>query len=273
MINKLRVLYGDKLENFLINIDKETRIKLGNNWSQKKVNVKNIGTYRFINYLTTTGLLADDRKIAGKGWRKLSYVDCIYLELVLALRRLNVKADKIKYLFEIFSEEYNETKCDYMELSWLDILLSVHFGIEMELLINNENEEPIICDPSMMMLFGNIATKGQIRVSLSALINSARERSNLKPIEIKYHFGNLDINCNEIETISDIRSLSKKESIVIKKQEKGILIEKNKNLISDDDLIKKFSDLVEEEFGSITIQKEGGKIVNIHKTIKKILSN
>ena len=82
--------------------------KLSASWQQPRARIKNINmTYRSLNYLSSIGLFSNNREEAGKGWRELSYAECIYLTLVSELRRFNVKAETIQRIFNAFRKKVN----------------------------------------------------------------------------------------------------------------------------------------------------------------------
>lgn len=269
---KAEIYFSDSSEINLINVDDDLRKKLGSNWSLGLARIKNNDvTYRFVNYLTTTGLLSDNREKNGSGWRKLSYVDCIYLELVLALRKLGVKVDIIKYLYNTFSERYTPEHAIYMGLDWLDILITVHCGVEMEVIIDVDSSQPLICDTPMMVLFGTRKTNGQIRVSLSAMVNNVRQRNKMTPIAIRQSFGQSGLSNDEFEAVMGVRHLENNDTLTIRRRKNGMHFERIKQEKMNEDLMEQLSSLVGEEFGSISAQTEGGKVVSVKRSIKKVI--
>ena len=66
-------------------------------WLNDKRHRLEAGTvsYRVINHWENMGLLSGFRS-SGKGWRKYSIVDRVYIEVVIALRRLGFPLEKIR---------------------------------------------------------------------------------------------------------------------------------------------------------------------------------
>ncbi len=201
------------------------------------------------------------------GWRTFSYVDCIYLELVIALRKMGVKSDTLKYLYPIFSEPFIAGRTTI----WLDILICVHVGVEIEVFVDGENGVPLLADPSFAHNLGTSATGGQIRVSMSEVVNVVRERNGMKPIKIKVSMSKLNLKEDETEAIESMREMSEQETITIRKRSKGTLIEKSSAENVNGEIARKLAPLVGEEFGSINAQVEGGKVVSVRKTAKKVI--
>ena len=91
--NKSKFLAYGKTGDNLMFVPIDIRKKMAEIWSEPRIRPKSDRvTYRFINYLDETGLLPDNRNGDDSGWRRFSIRDCIYIELVSALRDFNVKA-------------------------------------------------------------------------------------------------------------------------------------------------------------------------------------
>jgi hypothetical protein len=269
------IVITDPTERKLLSASDEVRKKLGFYWSKPSARMSdNNATYRFVNYLDQSGLLNDNRTKNSPGWRSFSYVDCIYLELVLAMREFGVKTDTIHYFYKLFSQQYSDEKAEYLGILWLDILMCVHCGIEMEVIINSDaTNNPQVVDPLGMVLFGIGATGGQIRISLSTMVNNVRERNGMSPIEIKMFFGEMPLSEDEIEAVVNMHAMKPddKSKLVISKKKTGTLIEKKYTETINENIDKRLSSLVDEEFGSINAQVEGGKVVRVQKTAKKFI--
>lgn len=270
-----QLLISDATELKLLGVSEQQRMDLVEAWSLPRVGIQNdSATYRFINYLTSTGLLDDRRETAGKGWRKFSYVECVYINIVVALRKFGVKVEAIKPVYELFSQPYNSSeRAMYLGLSWLDILITVHAGEEMELLIE-EDGQVLVCDPQTMRLLGTGATEGCLRVSLSTMVNQLRIANGMQPIEIKHSYSDLTLNNAEIDTIIEMRDLKHgKEMLRIKRTANGTLIEKDKIEEASDELTNKVNALLKEDFSSVRAEKRQGKVVNVKKTIQTLYND
>lgn len=266
---------SDSNEQILLSVPNELRVSLAEAWSVPKAGIQNNGaSYRFINYLTSTGLLDDRREVSGKGWRKFSYVECIYLNIVLALRKFGVKVEAIKPVYELFSPKYdNPKRAMYFGLSWLDVLIIVHAGEEMELIIQ-EDGQVLVCDPQMMSLFGTGATEGSLRISISTMVNQLRVATGKQPIKIKHSFGDLPLNNAEIDTVIGIRDLKQgQDTLHIRRTANGTLIEKDKIEEVSDELTEKINALLTEDFSTVRADKRQGKVVNVKKTTQTLYND
>ena len=272
------VYFSDSTEIGLVSVDEETRKNVGRVWSNPTARMSdNSATYRFVNYLESIGLLPDHRAEGERGWRKFSYVDIIYLELVIALRKIGVKSDTIKLLYHIFSVPYSDKKALYLGIDWLDLLLAVHCGTEMELLITPENGGVVFCDPPMMILFGTGATNGQIRISLSKIVNSVREKYNLEPVEVKRHFGQSNLSDGEFETVFAIRNLENEEEEVRVHKTKNDRVLVDTKKINKDKAFKKDIETVMKKYGitdftDLSLAVRQGGVAYVKKTDSKIFN-
>jgi hypothetical protein len=266
---------SDVTEMKLLSLSDKQRAELAKAWSLPKAGVQNNkATYRFINYLTSTGLLDDRREATGKGWRKFSYVECIYLNIVIALRKFGVKAEAIKPVHDLFSQSYDEPdQAMYLGLNWLDVLIAVHGGDEMELIIQ-EDGQVLVCDPQMMTLFGTGASEGSLRISLSTMVNQLRVANGKQPIEVKHSFGDLPLSNAETNAVIGIRDLKQGQDMLhIKKTHKGTLIEKDKVETATDELTDKVNALLKEDYSSVRADKRQGKVVNVKKTTQTLYND
>lgn len=271
--------FSDGVECGLIDIKEETRKKAGRAWSKLGAQVRDSSaSYRFVNYLDGLGLLPDHRVDDGRGWRKFSYVDMVYLELVLALRRAKVRSDVIKSLYQMFSVPYSDGNVSYGGTLWLDLLLTVHYGIEVELLISLGDRKVVFCDPVTMILLGTVATDGQIRVSLSKIVNNVRERYGFMAIERKCHFGQSNLSDGEFEAVFAIGNLkgNEEEVRIHKTTSNRVLVDVAK--VNENEALRKDLEAVIRKYGmsdftDLLLSIRKGDIAYVKKTESKIFDN
>lgn len=244
----------------------ETRKKLAKIWTEPKIGLRNeSATYRFINYLDETGLLSDSRDGSKVGWRKFSIRDYIYLDIVVALRKFNVKAEQIRPVFEVFSQPYSDDNdAKNGKSDWLDILISVSAGDEIELIIDEELGT-VFYDPRAANLFATRPTEGMLRVSISKIMNKFRKANNLEEIEIKKSFGDIGLylSKSEINAILDIRSMSEKDVLTLVKKKKGLLSTLESDADIDENTAEKINSIIPEEYASVSAIKRDKEVVNL----------
>lgn len=274
---RTEVFISDSTEMNLVCVPNEVRQKLAMGWSKPAVRIPDgVTNYRFVNYLSQTGLLDDRREVSGKGWRKFSYVECIYLNLVVSLRKFGVKAEFIKPIYALFFEQYNEQKqAIYMGLDWLDVLIAVHCGTEFELIVKQDGTT-LLADPPMMKLFGVSPTEGSLRISMSAIVNKLRAANNMSLVKITNNFGTLGLSEAEISTVLSMRNLREgQERISIKRTKGGKLHVGQEKIVDADDsnFAEKITELMKDDFADVQLVKRNGKVVNVKQTKSELFKN
>lgn len=267
---------SDATELNLLGVEDEKREKLAEIWSSPRMRPPQSegASYRFINYLSSTGLLDDRRDVSGKGWRNFSFVEIVYINIVIALRKFGVKADAIKPIHEFFSEPYDPEKGNftYGGLMWLEAMIAVSCGCEIEIIVGDDGKV-IILDPQHMSIFGTGATKGALRVSLSSMVNLTREQFGLDAIEMTSHFGKLPLDNSEVDTVLKMRNLSERDTLKIRRlKNKRTLIDLEITVPRDDAIAEQLASIMD-EFGELNVASEGGKVVSLKKSKKTIIKN
>ena len=239
--------------------------QLSASWQQPRARIKNVDmTYRSLNYLSSIGLFPDNREEDGKGWRELSYTECIYLTLVSELRRFNVKAETIQRVFNAFSKKVKTKEVMVYSSVWLDVFMLTHcLHSEVYLTINPNGEVRFLDTGSAFFYLEYENKSGVIFIPLSTVINKFRLRNNLKQIEIKYNIFSDGLKNSERSMVMGSRQLEDGEKMEVIKKRQGALITTSKKV--DEELFSKISSLVDEDFGSIKASKEGGKVVSAQK--------
>jgi hypothetical protein len=267
---------SDVTELNLLGVEDKMREKLAKIWSAPRMRSPQEGgaNYRFINYLSTTGLLDDRRDTAGKGWRAFSFVEIVYINTVIALRKYGVKADSIKPIYKFFSTPYDKTKENhtYGGLMWLEAMIAVACGCEIELIVDSDGTVMLL-DPQYMSIFGTGATKGTLRISLSTMVNQTRKQFGMNAIEMTSHFGKLPLDNSEVDTVLKMRNLNEHDTLKIRRlKKKQTLIDLEISVPRDDTIAEQLSSFLD-EYGELTIAKEGGKVVSLKKSNKTIINN
>lgn len=73
--------------------------------NEKKYTIKDTdATYRTINHWAKLGLIDDDRENEGKGWRKFSIVDLVWLGVLKQLREYGFSLEKIKKGYDAIND-------------------------------------------------------------------------------------------------------------------------------------------------------------------------
>lgn len=276
---RLHFWISDVTEMNLLGVEDEKREMLAKFFATSRIRPpqKDGATYRFINYLTDTGLLDDRRDTTGMGWRKFSFIEIVYINTVIALRKFGVKADAIKPIHKFFSEEYDTDKENHTiyGLLWLEAMVAIACGCEIELLVD-DNGNVMLLDPQYMSIFGTQATKGTIRISLSTIVNQTRKQFGLSEIKMTSHFGKLPLSEAETSTVLSMRDLREgQERISIKRTKGGKLHVGQEKIVDTDDnnFAEKIAELMKDDFAEVQFVKRNGKVVKVKQTKSELFKN
>ena len=120
----------------LLALDSPEADRLRRDWHEPKVGANDlkIGS-RSINYYEAIGLIRDPRGGEKKGWRKYSYIECVYLSIVRELRHYGINTDYIKTFYDTFVKDDDEL--------FTNSILLAHLGYKMTIVIGPNQKEHI----------------------------------------------------------------------------------------------------------------------------------
>lgn len=164
-----KVEYRDKILHFLHNDD---LFRIGNTNVSARTAV----------YLEKIGLLKE--KKAKTGWRKLNFIDAIYFDLLVELRKFGMTAKKLIHLKESFYK--SEDAMDAM-------FLAAFYGYEITLVIFNDGSGYIF-DPYTLADYSDKirGDKARIILELNPYINKALALLNIPTVKISYTARNIE---------------------------------------------------------------------------------
>lgn len=233
-------------------------------------------SYRQTNSLDSDNLL-DTGRISKSSWRKFSYKELVYFEIIIALKEFGIKQGQLKPLWEAFFKEPPTDKKQIELVTKEDAemaIFCVFGGIEMTLVVYSEGNV-LFSDP--LHLARLATTKSQIRISLNEIVNKLNPVIGLDSIPVQYTlqnaiFDNFSIITPKEKNLLKIIRDRDYSVIKIKKKNGEIAIayaERNKDIeeISPKDLEKL---LETKDYMDISIVKRDGKIMNykLEETIK-----
>ena len=164
-----KIEYRDKILHFLHNDD---LFRIGNTNVSARTAV----------YLEKIGLLKE--KKAKSGWRKLNFIDAIYFDLLVELRKFGMTAKKLIYLKEAFYK--SEDAMDAM-------FLAAFYGYEITLVIFNDGSGYIF-DPYTLADYSDKirGDKARIILELNPYINKALALLNIPTVKVSYTARNIE---------------------------------------------------------------------------------
>ena len=242
-------LYGTELAH----VRESIRVK------DKALDSENL-SYRIINHWEKEGLISDIRP-SGKGWRKYSLIDRVWLEVIVELRKFGYPLERIKQVKENLERSETETSSSMP-------LLETHFALaffpkEPCYLLVFPNGEVLLAILSEYNLSDEIGLiESHIKINLNRLIQKIFPNMDLKP---KYK-SSLELSPEEIELMFFVR-MGNYESITVKRRDGKIdYIEATETLSADARLTEIIK---EQDYQDIEIKTAEGKTVCVKRTIKK----
>lgn len=230
-------------------------------------------SYRQLNDLDSNKLLPEGRENKAS-WRKFSYKELVYLELVSELKEFGLKREQFKHLWEsFFKERSKDTKeIDLNHKVHAEIAIGcVLGGIEMTLAIDSKSDV-FFSDP----IYSAISkySKPHIKISLNEIINQLNPKIGLEIAPIEFASNNVSITLTdkEKELLKIVRDKDY-SSVKVKKKDGELATayaekysSENQGLSPRDiEILLKSKDYID-----ITVVKRDGKIVNfkLEETIK-----
>lgn len=233
----------------------------------------NVGeSYRFINNLEAVGLLPNRRRNENAGWRKLNWVEHIYILIVAELRKYGMKTEAIRPFADAFLDKTNNAA--------LISIMSVMRGVEITLVFKHDGTCAIL-DPTHVGFYESEVMEGtgivpgrgagEIQFKLSYFVNKLWSNIGLRPVDIQHFFGVTKFEENttaalsepEKEAVVKMRQLKDKEELYIKRGKNDVQF---KQRLSVNQLPKDLSDqivaLVEGGYGSLNFEVQGGRVVD-----------
>lgn len=233
-------------------------------------------SYRQTNSLDEDNLLSTDRENK-KGWRKFSYKELVYIDIIIELKKFGIKQEQLKSLWETFFKEPPTDKKEVTLTTKLDgemAIFCVWGGIEMTLIVDSKGNV-LISDPFHLTRLAQ--TKSQIRISLNEIINELNPTLGYESIPVQYTlqnaiFDNFSITTTKEKDLLEIIRDKDYSAIKVKKKDGEIAVayaEMNKDIkeITQEELMNL---LEKKDYMDISIIKRDKKIVSysLEETIK-----
>ena len=164
-----KIEYRDKILHFLHNDD---LFRIGNTNVSARTAV----------YLEKVGLLKE--KKAKTGWRKLNFIDAIYFDLLVELRKFGMTAKKLIHLKDAFYK--SDDAMDAM-------FLAAFYGYEITLIIFSDGSGYIF-DPYMLADYSEKIRSSEARIilELNPYINKALSLLNIPTVKVSFTAKNIE---------------------------------------------------------------------------------
>jgi DNA-binding transcriptional MerR regulator len=235
-------------------------------------------SYRQANSLEADDLLTKDRENKN-GWRKFSFRELVYVELVYQLKKFGLQHQQLRKLWDAFFKEPIKIDPKMPRPQFNKIIGETAIGcvfgqVEITLCVDSAGEIAFY-DPTNYALFYD-SSKPQIEIRLNEIVNGLLPKVGKKPFPVTQSIQQaiLDhgFSLKERELMEIVRN-EDYTSISVKKKDGEIAmvyaekIKKKSNEITNQELLK----LIDEKaFQNVSIVKRDGQIVNcvIEESIK-----
>lgn len=232
-------------------------------------------SYRFLNYLETTGLLKNRRPDSTKGWRRLNWLEHVYVLIVVELRKYGVRTEVIKPFADLFLDEGRNDA--------LMSMMAVLGGVEITIIFKPDGSCAIL-DPLHLGLYESGSAEelvlpkgsGEIQLKLSSFVNQLWQNVGLDPVEVRQFFGKAQYDGTikgtlteaEKEAIISMRRLSSTDTLTVRRlnNKTEMLLDVDQSLPVDTELARRIDALVEGNFANMRVIKREGKVVSIKKS-------
>lgn len=266
----LKMFFSDGLEARWWEADE--KYKLSDFFNRKIFRVSDSSvTYRQINNLEENGLFRSGRSDDTK-WRKLSFKEVLYLDLVRELRKFGFKNSQLIDLRDIFfgPADLDESKYRDWSLFTSDLIVGTCFGSGVEVVLSIGPDGEGSFSDAWSYLFFQSDQQSQLILKLNGFVNNILKKIGKKPFPIRFAINsslisNTKLSNKEADLMSRIRS-GKSNSITVRlKDGQPELAYVSTELQGKFDNSEVERLLNEGNFQDIRIVKRDGKIVDIKK--------
>lgn len=219
-------------------------------------------TYRQLNSWEEQNLISSDRE--GKGWRRFSIMDALWIKIIQELREFGLPHEKLKITKESLS--YLSENCG-VSMPFLEFYTAFAIGSKMPvlLLVFRDGVAVPANTTQYKITRESIGIENHIHINLNEMLQTLFPNIDLKP---KKHF-ELPVNVNEMELLAFLR-ISNYEKIEIRCKNGQM---ENFEAVERVTAKKRIQEILKEDpYQDIQIQQQGGKVTAIFKTVKKKFS-
>lgn len=277
---KLTMMYNLSMDvkdpSYLANIYGETLKRVSKNaeilrqrWHEPRItaNILKIGS-RSINYYESIGLIKDPRDKEGRGWRKFTYVEAVYLVIVRELRRYGIDFDIIKTFYDAYIRNDDSFFTDAILMVTLGYRITIVIEPKCTRILNaRELEER---DTSK----AHETYSSEIRVNLACSMRRVDDLIKKCPLTSEHSLW----FCSEVEDeelksmrrdwslyenliMDKVRQVKAGESIEIKRTTNGDILTEHTKLVRLNDVPTQLAEAAVGEYGNVNITMRGGKVV------------
>lgn len=245
-------------------IHSNTAIKKQFNLQEFKVEDDRLSS-RVLNHWYETGIISDDRP-NGKGWKKFSLSELVWVHIVFKLRSFGLNLEKIREVknqIDFYNSDNNLSKCPLLDFF---MLVAISSKVPVKLIVFESGQAELVRQIDIDIANElDFITEDFISIDLNKILNKILNKKSLKADYLSYSDKPKSPLIKQIEdslTVNDIQSLT------IRVKDKDYLIDeefftKDRSKANALMSVLKFGELVEKKNnGKSTFQVKNRKKIN-----------
>ena len=218
---------------------------------------------RLLNHWYKTGIIDDDRP-NGKGWKKFSISELVWVQIVFKLRKFGLDLNRIKLVknhIDVYNKFDKSSKCLLLDLN---IVVAIYSSVPIKLIVFESGQANIVRQVDI-----DISNQTQmipedfIMIDLNKLLNSIFTK---KEIRANY-FGQMDVKSPIIKQIESSISKDNVQSVTVRVNDKDYLIDE-KYLVDNKEKASAIINVL--DFGELVEKRHEGKSIFEVTSKKKI---
>jgi len=221
---------------------------------------------RLLNHWYEVGILEDDRP-NGKGWKKFSLSELVWIQIIIKLRSFGLDLSRIKKVkneIDVYNSLDKVSKCSLLDFY---IMIVANSNIPIKFIVFESGEAHIIRQVDLDLANTlELISEDFISIDLNKLLNRLLKKKNIKADYLNY---SLTPKSHIVKQIEKSLSEDDIQSITIKVKNKDYIIDE-KFFIKDKTKANALMSVL--QFGSLLENKNSGKStyqVTNKKKIKK----
>jgi len=217
-------------------------------------------SYRVVNNWESVGLI-DNKRPSGKGWRKFSLMDAVWMKIIGELRKFGFPLEKIKKTKESLSRSANPDREGFPWLEFFVVSALAYKDPVLILIFDTGYAEPVYLDEYIanMETFG---LQSHVHINLNAILQEMYPDKDLSPVDQN----TMKLSDEEMELFFLIRT-GEYEQLTVKQQDGRIELIEGTQTEKPDQRITEI--LGKGEWQDISLKQRDGKIVSIKRTVQK----
>ena len=207
---------------------------------------------RLLNHWYKTGIIDDDRP-NGKGWKKFSISELVWIQIVFKLRKFGFDLNRIKLVknhIDVYNKLDESSNCLLLDFY---IVVAIHSSIPIKLIVFESGQADIVrqvdIDIANQM---QMIPKDFITIDLNKMLNNFFTKKDIRAD----YFGPLDSKSPLIKQIESSISKDNIQSVTVRVNDKDYLIDE-KYLVENKEKANEIINIL--EYGELVEKRHQGK--------------